>query len=528
MKDSVKRAILGICLFLLAGAAVFAGGQSSAPAAGGANAPVSITVEVFDRGTDGGRSDPTNNNWTKWIQEKLLKDENISVTFVPIPRGQEGPGLITLMAAGDAPDICYTYGADLINTFRLQGGLFEMTPYVDSHMPDLKKWLGEDEALPGKLLINRQITPDGKLYAVPARRMALGLAYTGAFIRKDWLDKLGLPVPTTTEEFYNAIKAFKDKNPGNVSNILPIVFGDTVGGTTAMHMRGAFLDPKLSDKDRWIYGVETQPGYKETYRLLNRMYNEGLIDKDFALYNDGGTTTHNNLKSGRAGFYVADRDHPYRNSPGIQDGLALNVPGAQFVPIDPFKNSEGKTPKDIYDPQGILSFIPVYSKAPEAAMRYLNWLSIFENRYFLQVGPEGIVHDIVDGIPQLKRGEGLWIQNSDQNLDYTIPINGMDLGDPIKNENSVVNAFPAEYRDLIIEAYAMSLKDGRAPPVVSGVELIEATKYPELGDKWNDVLVQAITCPIAQFDRVWDDGIKAWLAAGQQAVIDERKAKYPY
>ncbi|MDR3248901.1 MAG: sugar ABC transporter substrate-binding protein, partial [Treponema sp.] len=78
---------------------------------------------------------------------------------------------------------------------------------------------------------------------------------------------------------------------------------------------------------------------------------------------------------------------------------------------------------------GIYNLVPVFSKAPEAAMRYLNWLTVFENRYFLQVGPEGIVHDVVNGIPQIKAGAGLWIQNSDQNLDYTLTINGLDLGD---------------------------------------------------------------------------------------------------
>ncbi|HEY8349415.1 MAG TPA: sugar ABC transporter substrate-binding protein, partial [Clostridia bacterium] len=34
-----------------------------------------IRVEVFDRGTDGGKTDPTNNYWTDWIKAKVLEDE---------------------------------------------------------------------------------------------------------------------------------------------------------------------------------------------------------------------------------------------------------------------------------------------------------------------------------------------------------------------------------------------------------------------------------------------------------------------
>ncbi|MDR1637372.1 MAG: hypothetical protein LBR93_08540, partial [Treponema sp.] len=52
-----------------------------------------VNVEVFNRGTDGGRSDPTKNNYTDWIQEKILKEENIKVNFISIPRSDETSAL---------------------------------------------------------------------------------------------------------------------------------------------------------------------------------------------------------------------------------------------------------------------------------------------------------------------------------------------------------------------------------------------------------------------------------------------------
>jgi putative aldouronate transport system substrate-binding protein len=39
-------------------------------------------------------------------------------------------------------------------------------------------------------------------------------------------------------------------------------------------------------------------------------------------------------------------------------------------------------------------------------------------------------------------------------------------------------------------------------------------------------MAEAITCPAAQFDRVWDAGIADWLASGAQAILNERAAKY--
>jgi putative aldouronate transport system substrate-binding protein len=158
-------------------------------------------------------------------------------------------------------------------------------------------------------------------------------------------------------------------------------------------------------------------------------------------------------------------------------------------------------------------------------MRYLNWLARFENNNFLQVGPEGITHDIVDGIPKIKAGTGLWIQNSPQNIDYTIPINGLDLGDPDKNARALVNSYVADPQ-LIIDAYNYSMANSRALPVVP-VVLTAAGPYTEtLGSKSDQILVNSIMTSPANFDKTWDEGIADWLASGAQLILDERKAKY--
>jgi len=349
----------------------------------------------------------------------------------------------------------------------------------------------------------------------------LGLGEMGSFIRKDWLDKLGLPEPTTTQQFYDTMVAFRDRDPGNVGRGIVIPYAMR----TYDMMLGAFLDPNLSDKDRWIEGDYVQPGYKEMIRFLNKMYNEGLIDKDFPLYNDFGEHAFALLISGVAGCYGADRDHPYRESPGIIANLQKTVPDGWFTPINPFTNSLGKTPKVIYDPVGLYMMVPIFSKAPQTALRYLNWVSKFENRSFLQLGPEGIVHNMVNGIPQLIPATGLWIQDSPQNIDYTLTINGLDLGDPVKNVQAIVNGYKAEYAADVIKAHEYAVKDGKALPVVP-VTLTVTQYNTVLNDKIIALRANAISSSPAQFDKIWDDGIKDYLASGGQAVIDERRAKY--
>lgn len=490
--------------------------------------PQEIKVEVFDRGTDGGRSDPTKNNYTDWIQKKILEEENIQVTFVAVPRSNEVPSLNNMMAAGNPPDICFTYDLGLIANYRDLGGLYDMAPNIDKLMPDLDKFLGEDPMLSGRRFILRsKDTTTGAVYSIPARRM--NTARINTFIRKDWLDKLGLPLPRTTQEFYEAMVAFKEKDPGGIGKerVIPIVTNKNVRWHLD-NLLTSFIDPNISIKDEWVNTVADRsyllPGYKEGVRFLNKMYNEGLIDRDFPLY-ASDDEPFARLKSGVAGSYQHNYDMVYRDSPGVLRDLKKNVPDAELVVIDPFHNPSGKTIKYAYDAAGLFFFIPKSSKAPEAAMRYVNWLSRFENTNFLQLGPEGIAYDLVNRIPKVKPAPGLWIQNSPQNIDYTLSINGLELGDPAKNMQALANSYNCDPQ-LIFDAYELSLKNARPLPVIPVVLTAAGPVQQTLIDLGDVLMAEAITCAPADFDRTWDQGIANWLSAGAEVVRAERAAKY--
>jgi putative aldouronate transport system substrate-binding protein len=527
----VLTACIGVSLIACGGKTSSSGGTASGGASSGSAKSASITVEVFDRGTDGGKSDPTNNNWTKWIKEKVKKDENIDITFVRVPRGDETAALNNLMAANNAPDVCFTYSGELIGNYRDLGGLYDMAPQIDSLMPDLKGFLGPDQALPGRDFIRRnQDLESGKIFSIPARRM--NTAMLNLFIRKDWLDKLGLSTPSTTEEFYNAMVAFKNNADqllgADARNMIPYSMTSDVRWNAGAILN-AFIDPKLPPKELWINTVVDRyllvQGYKEGVRFLNKMFNEGLIDKNFPLYKSEEEQT-NLVKSGFVGSMGHNWDQIYRSDARILADLQKNVPGADLIPIDAIRSSDGVTHKLAYDAAGINFFIPIFSKNAEAAMRYANWIARFENRNYLQIGDPGVVHDVADGIPKLKQAEGLWIQNSAQNMDYIFPINGLDLGNEELNARALANAYPWP-ADRIATAYTISMTNAKPGPVVP-VSLSAAGPVTQtLSDKASNVISTSITAKPEDFDRVWDAGVADWLSSGAQSVIDERRAKYP-
>jgi putative aldouronate transport system substrate-binding protein len=424
--------------------------------------------------------------------------------------------------------VCLTYSPEVFANYRDLGGLLNMAPYIESTLPDLKKFLGPDPALPGRDLIRRYEDPEtGAIYALPARRT--NTAMRNVFIRKDWLDKLGLPLPATTEEFYQAMIAFREHDPGNVgrNNVIPFSMGSEVfWGSQALTY--PFIDQNISRRDRWANVVVdrylTMPGFKEGIRFLNKMYNEGLVDRNFPLYRTEDELF-NNIKNGFIGSWSNNWDRIYRDSDRILEDLLKNIPDAELVPVNCMTDSDGIPRRAVYDSAGAILFIPASCKNPEAALRYLNWMSHFENYNFLQIGPEGITHDIEDGIPKLKNATGAWVQNSPQNIDYTLILNGLDLLDPELTVRALANGYswPAE---MIENAYRISMYNGVPDPVIP-VTLSAAGPFVQtLIDKGNVLLTEAVTARPADFDRVWDAGLRDWLASGAQAVIDERKAKY--
>lgn len=488
-----------------------------------------IRVVVYDRGTDGGRTNAANNKWTQWIQEKVRQDLGLEVIFVPVSRWEEGSIQTTFMASGNPPDVMVSYDAPL-SLWSEQDGLFDMAPYVDTLLPDVRAFLGEDPAMPGRELIFRnQDLQSGKLLSIRAKRSVV--AMSNIWMRKDWLDALGLPVPTTHEEFFNTLVAFKDRNPAGVDGVIPWEMSSAFRGDV-VNITESFIDPTLSPSERWVNTVAgwdlLLPGFKEGIRFFNRMYNAGLIDPDFPLYADN-IMPRNLISSGRVGAFGLFWDGVFSEGGKLTTDLQANFPNAKWIAIDAFPSLDGITHKPSHDPASLSVFIPKSSKNPEGAMRYINWLAKFENYSFLQIGPEGIVHEIVDSIPKINPNAGSgWFQNSTFNVDLTPLHNGMFPKTEEEKLKALALAYPFPPED-IMQAYNVAMNNARPSTVIQPVQplVAEIPVAPTLNQQGGGLLLEAITTSPENFDSVWDAGITKWLSSGAQSVVDERRANLP-
>ena len=490
-----------------------------------------IVVEIYDRGNDGG-SDPENNLYTDYIKKGMLEDHNVEVTFKKVPRWTEVDEINNLLAAGTAPDVCVTYSYPTIQTYANMGGVIDLAPYVEqykSDLPNLWDWLGETN-----IYWDRD-PKTGTLWCVEAKLAVSNRVIT--FVRQDWLDKLGLKAPTTKAEFESMLVAFKDNASTllgkDADKMVPYSVSYDVGWRAATLIE-SFLDPAMSDKEYYVNGFDdrklTENGTKEGVRLLNKWYNMGLMWNDFAQYGSGDTTEDDMMKAGFVGAFTHNWDYPYRNGDdSINANLKRNVGAdAKFVAIDPFEDKNGTHTKFVSGPIDRKVFFPATNDEPLASLLYLDWISDPEHIQYLQIGDEGVTHDVTaDGAIQVKSATGNAIMNSGMNIDYTITVNGLKLTtEELTNKSRALN-YPGIPAEEVVNSHKIVNTDLRVGKNVN-VGAIEAEEGigDTLSQKRDIAYDKAVVASVADFDKVWDEELKNYLSAGGQAIIDERTEKW--
>ena len=490
-----------------------------------------ITVEVYDRGNDGG-SDPTNNMYTDYIKKGMLEDHNVEVEFVKVPRWTEVEEINNLLAAQKAPDICVTYSYPTIQTYADMGGVMDLSGLLEENKdlaPNLWGWLQENN-----IYWDRDPV-DGTIWAIEARLATSNRVLT--FVRQDWLDALGLEAPTTTEEFEAMLYAFKDRASelpvDDASKVIPYSVSYDVGWRAATLIE-SFIDPNISDREYYINGFDdrkvTQNGTKEAVRLLNKWYNDGLLWDNFALYGSGDTTEDDNMKAGYVGVFTHNWDYPFRNGvDSINANLARNVgPDAKYVAIDPFTSSDGSHTKFVPGPVDRKVFFPLTNDEPLACLLYLDWISDPEHIEYLQIGEEGVTHTVLEsGAIQTMAATGDAIMNSGMNIDYTITCNGLKLADPEKTQLSKAYNYAEIDPEIVAQADTYAQTDLHFIKNVNvGAIEAEAGIGDTLSSKRDQVFDQAVVAPVDKFDEVWDEFLEDYLSSGGQDIIDERTEKW--
>ncbi|WP_261305159.1 extracellular solute-binding protein [Paenibacillus andongensis] len=496
-------------------------GQSAAPASSNAPAKAgNLKVEIWDRGNPPEGVTITNSFLTNFVKENFGKPNNINVEFVPVPRSEEVPKLNVLMASNtDVPDIVVTYDKGTFSKYASQGGLTELSDLLKQYGSNVSKLLGPEILNVGKY--------QGKQYAIPAKRAETGKY--ASFIRQDWLDKLNLKAPTTTDELYNVLKAFKEKDPGQTGGkVIPL--GMSIAPAQYEPIIWSFIG-NMSDQERF---EKTQireiplldPGFKEAIRFMNKLYNEGLMSRDFGL-DKNKETLNKDISNGKVGFFSEDTINIYYND-GTYDALKKNVPTALLTPVDAYTNKDGKHAKPLDAPNGMYIMIPKSSKNAVEAVKYLDWMASGDNLLTMLKGVKGQNYNLdANGIPAvIDNVDAKAKNNTYSGGDMGILANGLVLDTQEKTDAAFIKNFPERYQSDVKNVLKFAVTDG-IKQIISPRPIEAENKYgTTLIAKEEELIVKATMAKPSEFDATFDSMMSGYMSSGGQAIADERKAAW--
>ncbi|THF78773.1 extracellular solute-binding protein [Cohnella fermenti] len=382
----IAATAMAVCLSMSALAACSSKSDSSESGGSASASKPSISVSVFDRGTVSSEEGTyESNRWTKWINE----NSPTKVDWVPVPRNEAQTKLNTLIASGSAPDLIWEYSRDYIVQLANQGAIQPIDEYLDKYSTSYKAYLESHSELLPYLKI------DGKMYAVASERGIDSVANHGMWIRKDWLDKLGLDAPATVEELLEVARKFQTEDPdGNgKDDTVPIVFNYNFPGILQ-----AFFQ---ANSTQWYAeGEGVQLGrlldrYEDYLSLHKQLFDEKLIDQEY-ITDSNYTRAMQNWTTGKAGILFGswNMESQYRD-------LVANVPDAEMVPLESLETKYGKNGLYQEAPPGIYVAFNSDMKEDEieAAFKFLDWL-IDGGWEPLKQGEEGVHYQDVNGVPQ--------------------------------------------------------------------------------------------------------------------------------
>ncbi|WP_426320524.1 ABC transporter substrate-binding protein [Microbacterium sp. E-13] len=190
-----------------------------------------------------------------------------------------------LLASNDLPDAFLNSkftDAELVR-YGTNGTLIPLEDLIAEYAPNLTAIFDANPALKAAVTAS-----DGHVYALPNAE-ELGLAAVPFFwsINKSWLDALGLPIPTTVEEYHDALVAFKTQDPnGNgKADEVPLSFinnwwcADIGDLFAALGGIADNADHRIVRDGEVIYSA-ADDRYRDAIKTLHEWYEEGLIDAE--------------------------------------------------------------------------------------------------------------------------------------------------------------------------------------------------------------------------------------------------------
>jgi len=304
--------------------------------------------------------------------QEYEKKTNVHIEWEEIPSAVFEEKKNLLLASGDLPDAFFnrTLTPYDVSIYGPQGYLIPLEGLIEDYTTNLKTVF---EKRPEAKAMST--SSDGHIYTLPyIEEMGIIYAQTIMYLNKTWLDNLNLEVPTTTDEYLEVLRAFRDNDPnGNgIKDEIPYsgVYNETQ--MSFYNMFGAFgradnVDHMVVENGKAVFTADKEE-YKEAIKFFNTMYEEGLMDPEIFTQDSKQMIAKGNSETNIIGSMSVWRDFQI---------VGKERAAQDYIAIEPLKGPDGTQlwgRENNSEVRPNIFAITSANKYPELTMRWVDGL----------------------------------------------------------------------------------------------------------------------------------------------------------
>lgn len=321
------------------------------------------------------------NQFTQWLQEQT----GITINWTMGPSTDRDTKLNLLLSSGDYPEVIFNapFDASQQQIYGQMGVILPLNDLIDKYGKETQRIFSEVPEIEQALL-----REGGNIYVMPQySEDPHGQTFSRLWVYKPWLDAVGLDEPTTTEEFYEMLVAFRDQDPnGNgQQDEIALVGANVLFSEPFTYLMNSFIyldnQNMMNVDDGTIIPVYAQEEYREGLRYIARLYDEGLIMPQTFSQNEQALRQVLSTEPMIVGSFAAHAPFVYCDEPIYRDMVALS----------PLVGPEGvQYTCQYYNTSTMGTVITNKCEDPELVFKLMDFIYSTEATTRKSQGPEGV------------------------------------------------------------------------------------------------------------------------------------------
>ncbi|MBB3108833.1 ABC-type glycerol-3-phosphate transport system substrate-binding protein [Paenibacillus phyllosphaerae] len=406
------------------------------------------------------------------VQQQVEKLTGIDVNFITPPVGQEADAFTLMISSGELPDI-------IMEPERYPGGLeaglndgayIDLTDLMEKNAPNYTAWRNSNE-----MRRKTTVTDSGKLLGFYGIAPYSEWMWFGMLIKKEALEKTGMEVPQTIEEWHAFLLKCKE-----VGYAEPLNYGSTYGQIFTGIINGAYgvWDWTFMDENGQVQWGPAQPKAKEYLATMQQWNKEGLLNRDWA-------TADFNQRMASA---ISDKTAVMMDSPDTMWSYWKQQNNIDFVgALNPILNA-GDQPATTYKNfmrTGRSAAITTQAENVEAAMAFLDFAYSKKGWEIINYGEYGKIHLIDEnGKPYFHEDSYIYKDPDGQPVATTLVKYRMHSWPAIRDEHNANPLIVAKgsYSGEIRKQWTEGMDTSVAMPPITFTQE-EASREAELGNQ---------------------------------------------